>query len=145
MATPAVVPLPSTSSSALFATAIDRFLADVAQKDAKSPFCQAITALRNQSASAPNAAKQDSQQCADELLVFVRDVAAKRKQGSVVKVMGKLEPFVSSLTGLARFCEGLMQASPMAVGIIFAGARVILTVRINLMGPIFPVLDMLMH
>ncbi|KAK3322628.1 hypothetical protein B0H66DRAFT_211189 [Apodospora peruviana] len=129
--------LESSTLSTLFATAIDRFLADVTQKDAKGPYFQAIAALRQK----PNSQTSTPERCAQDLIEFVRHVAAKRKQSMAVKVLNKLEPFVRSLTGMAKCCESLLQASPLAVGVIFAGARVIIAVSLKVNEAFNSVLD----
>ncbi|KAK1834042.1 hypothetical protein QBC39DRAFT_36840 [Podospora conica] len=117
---------PTSPANHLFALAIDNFLADVRQKDAKGPFFDAISTLQESSA------QETSQQRAQELIDYVREVAAQRKQGNAIKILTKIEPFVRSLTALARCCEGLLQASPLAVGIVFAGARVMLGAALKL-------------
>ncbi|KAK1777753.1 hypothetical protein QBC45DRAFT_443290 [Copromyces sp. CBS 386.78] len=62
---------------------------------------------------------------------FSRDVAAKKKNSKSSKALDKLGPFVLSLTELAKFCETVFEASPMAVAAIFSGARIVLMLALN--------------
>ncbi|KAK3399796.1 hypothetical protein B0T20DRAFT_451971 [Sordaria brevicollis] len=47
------------------------------------------------------------------------------------RALDKLGPFVLSLTELAKFCETVFGASPMAVAAIFSGARMVLMLALN--------------
>jgi len=110
-----------------FAEAIENFVKHITEYDPKSPFAQAIKTLQEDLQN-DEATELDSQKYADELLSVFNGIAKQRESSSSMKVMDKAAPFVTALTSLARFCEGQLQASPLAVGIVFAGARVLLNV-----------------
>ncbi|KAK3990824.1 hypothetical protein QBC44DRAFT_368800 [Cladorrhinum sp. PSN332] len=118
----------------LFSSAVDELLSEVARQDSKGPFFAAIKDLRDQRDRDPVAFKQQQQstQCAEELRGFLRHASEKRKHSTTLKVVTKLEPFISSLCRIAGLCETLLQASPMAVAAVFCGARVLLGVAIKM-------------
>lgn len=130
----ALTPKMSSSIGDIFAAAVDELLSEVGRQDAKGPFFSAVKELREQYQNDPTAFREQksSQQCADELRGFLRHASDKRKQSVVLKVTTKLEPFISSLGSIAGLCESLLQASPMAVAVVFSGARILLTVAIKM-------------
>ncbi|KAK4166269.1 hypothetical protein QBC43DRAFT_298899 [Cladorrhinum sp. PSN259] len=123
-----------TSTGELFSAAVEELLFEVARHDAKGPFFAAIKELKEQQQRDPVAFKeqQQSKQCAEELRGFLQHASVKRKHGNTFKVVTKLEPFISSLCKIAGLCESILQAAPMAVAVVFSGARVLLGVAIKM-------------
>lgn len=115
-----------------FAAVVDDFLSQLSKRDAKHPFIKSITERRDQTAP-ENSSESKHQEAQLRAFIndFSRDVAAKKKNSKSARALDKLGPFVLSLTELAKFCETVFGACPMAVAAIFSGARMVLMLALN--------------
>ncbi|KAK4189828.1 hypothetical protein QBC35DRAFT_544418 [Podospora australis] len=127
----------SPPPSDLFAAAVDEFLTEVARQDAKGRFLEMVKEHQGRmkdegrTGDAPKE-RRESQKCANELRNYVQEVATKKEKSVFMRLTAKVGPFIESLAAIANLCESLLQASPIAVSVIFAGARVLLSVAIKM-------------
>ncbi|KAK3338922.1 hypothetical protein B0H65DRAFT_511219 [Neurospora tetraspora] len=94
---------------------------------------QRFAAVRRDQTAPENSSESKHQEAQLRAFIndFSRDVAAKKKNSKSARALDKLGPFVLSLTELAKFCETVFGACPMAVAAIFSGARMVLMLALN--------------
>lgn len=115
-----------------FAAVVDDFLSQLSKRHAKHPFIKSITEERDRTVPENlSESKQQEQRLRTFLHNFSQDVASKTKNSKSSRALDKLGPFLLSLTELAKFCETVFGASPIAVAAIFSGARMILILALK--------------
>jgi len=122
------ISLSNSSGHDVLDEAVDQLLSESAKLDKKSPLWKEVVKMRDEIGKTGTTSESQSKKYEEDLQATIQAIANDRGHGKTMKVLEKLEPFFVSLAGVARLCEGLLQASPLAVGVVFAGARVLLQV-----------------
>ncbi|KAJ5746108.1 hypothetical protein N7520_011290 [Penicillium odoratum] len=107
-----------------FAQAIDEYLHNLKLSDRENPFYKEV--LLSRSVLALGEKPNGTQQCADELLEFVKTLETQKRSSGSIKVLERLQPFVNGLQGMLEACQVLLNASPFSVGVAFVGAKLVL-------------------
>lgn len=117
---------PSSEPSSPLAEAIDEFLEEMKVRDRKSRFYEEV--LNSRAAMAVSEGQRGVKECAGRLEEFVKQIEQQKNSSKTVKVLQKVAPFIDGLQNLMSACQTIIQASPFAVGVVFAGAQVVLGV-----------------
>ncbi len=129
LTTPA--PPSRTAFESQFAKALRLWLDDLKSKeDRRSPFYKevlarvTITSTASSSSSSAMAACNGSPQ---QLTAFITEQEKKyRGESWALRLLERLEPFITNLTQLMTLCTTIVQAAPFEIGIAFVGAQLVL-------------------
>ncbi|KAJ5159959.1 uncharacterized protein N7482_006963 [Penicillium canariense] len=111
------------------AEAIDEFLEELKSRDRKGRFYHEVLNSRAVMAAATN--QKGVNACAGELLDFVKQLEQRKQASKTVRVLGAIGPFIDGMQNMMTACQTMIQASPFAVGVVFAGAQIVLGLAQN--------------
>jgi hypothetical protein len=114
-----------------FALAITSFISDIKRKEnVRSPFYKEVLAHLNTNNDLLG--KDQSNESADHLNAFIRELERKQKRDSkTLWITDKLRPLVSGLAQYTSVCDVMIQGAPFPGVILYGGARLVLQLAQN--------------
>lgn len=113
-----------------FSQAIDEFLTELKEgTEAKNPFVKEIRVVQQRQADSQD--QNSYEVAATDLKSFIQDLEEKKRGQRSHRVLQRLTPFIDNLAKLMALCAELVQAAPFGVSIVFAGARIVLSLAVQ--------------
>ncbi|KAK1996296.1 hypothetical protein LX36DRAFT_750538 [Colletotrichum falcatum] len=126
----------SLSASGTFRRAVKAFLGGLPEKtkqDVKNPFLRTLVAI-DKSEEPPSTASDGESYVRnpiESLKQCLENLEDKRQTKRVHRVIEKITPFLKRVEPVTKVLEPLGSAGPMGTGVIFSGARLVLTMAID--------------